>query len=74
MNRKLKYLPPQVLAAPYRHIFDHRRHAVEQPLKLAQVYMWIPKKLIQAYKVLQCSIKYNPDHLIALSLETFAVS
>ena len=50
----------------YRYIFNHRRHAVELALKLAQVYMCIPKTLIQAYKVLQRTILYNPDHLTAL--------
>lgn len=50
----------------YRYIFDRRRHAVRVALKLAEVYICLPKKLRQAFNVLQRTVQYNPEHLAAL--------
>jgi tetratricopeptide (TPR) repeat protein len=49
----------------YRYIFEHRRHAVDAALKLAQVYLCLPKRLRQAYNVLRRTAYHNPEHLTA---------
>lgn len=50
----------------YRYVFDRRRHAVGAALKLAEVYLCLPKKLRQAFNVLHRTVQHNPDHLTAL--------
>jgi len=49
----------------YRYIFEHRRHAVDAALKLAQVYLCLPNRLRQAYNVLRRTAYHNPEHLTA---------
>jgi tetratricopeptide (TPR) repeat protein len=50
----------------YRYIFDRRRHEVRVALKLAEIYLCIPRKVRQAYNVLWRTVQDNPDHLTAL--------